>query len=132
MTCSDRKPPGVGRGRGRGREEGGGARQVKGIGRGGDDAGGRGMGGGRGRGTSAGRTGSSRGIKYQRALFLTFCNLCHNKSIDFFMNFLKPHFICFNNQLQEFKSKHHHHGSSNKNTCWVPVIAGIPTHGSYN
>ncbi|KAK7827584.1 putative u6 snrna-associated sm-like protein lsm4 [Quercus suber] len=60
-TRADRKPPGVGRGRGRGREEGGGARQVKGIGRGGDDAGGRGMGGGRGRGTSSGRTGSSRG-----------------------------------------------------------------------
>ena len=99
MTCSDRKPPGVGRGRGRGREESGGARQVKGIGRGGDDAGGRGMGGGRGRGTSAGRTGGSRGIKYQRALFLTFYNLCHNKSIDCFMNFLKAHFICFNNQL---------------------------------
>jgi hypothetical protein len=60
-TCSDRRPPGVGRGRGRGREEGAGGRQGKGIGRGVDDAGGRGMGGGRGRGGSLGRPGGNKG-----------------------------------------------------------------------
>ncbi|KAK4492588.1 hypothetical protein RD792_003406 [Penstemon davidsonii] len=56
---SDRKPPGVGgRGRGRGREDGS---KAKGIGRGIEDGGGRGIGGGRGRAGSGGRAGGSRG-----------------------------------------------------------------------
>lgn len=57
---SDRRPPGVGRGRGRGREDGPAGRTAKGVGRGLDDAGGRGMG-NRGRGASSGKTGGSRG-----------------------------------------------------------------------
>ena len=61
LAFSDRKPPGVGRGRGRGREDGSSGRPAKGIGRGLDDGGARGMGGGRGRGGPGGKTGGSRG-----------------------------------------------------------------------
>ncbi|MQM04265.1 hypothetical protein Taro_037072 [Colocasia esculenta] len=57
---SDRRPPGVGRGRGRSREETAGGRPAKGIGRGQDDGGSKGIG-GRGRGGAGGKGGRGGG-----------------------------------------------------------------------
>ncbi|CAL5397303.1 unnamed protein product [Camellia sinensis] len=60
---ADRKPPGVGRGRGRGREDGPGGRPAKGVGRGIDDGGAKGMGGGRGKGGSSSKPAGNRAVE---------------------------------------------------------------------
>ncbi|CAK7348293.1 unnamed protein product [Dovyalis caffra] len=81
---SDRKPPGVGRGRGRGREDGPGGRPAKGIGRGLDDGGAKGMGGGRGRGGPGGKTGGSRVVCLTSStdcvVYVWYWNACEQSS----------------------------------------------------